>query len=365
MSALLSDVFSRWESRVTPAQKQVASKRKSVKAQRKSATKALDVKVDHSYTIQGWAPPVPFDLWCKRNYSVSLKTPDAALDADRSDIVVAYNKYVRDVFGETFTMSAFDRIVRREQAKQAAGLGDLGLLGYSAEDIVDLALLYAWAEHIKSYVKAIGANDKTAAHISQAIRDLRSNEELLEVAGLEADGRYAYGSDGRLRKQANSLAVRHARERIALRAELKESGLLDLFKDYTPTAGQVYRQVKHVFREGMREWRSTIEGLSRDGVLPESIDALADTPLGVGSVVSAEAQYFTVTTVDETQLTREAWLDAYKAKHDLLPAEATALAVTEALTKGWSLYEIREQFPTERAFRTALRNAEELFATAA
>lgn len=395
MSALLSDVFSRWESRVTPAQKQVASKRKSVKAQRKQSAKSKVEAKQHSCWLygedkagnplkgyvahcvecmkvsdvpseqDGWAPPAAFDVWVKRNFDAKFSSPAAAHDAGRSDVVLAYERYVRDVFGLTFTKSAFDRIVRREQVKQAQGLGDLGLLGYSADDIVDLALLYAWAEHIKHYVISIGADAETAAHISQALRDTRSDDELAVIAELEADGRYAYGSDGRLRKQANSLAVRHARERIALRAELKESGLLDQFSTYVPTAGQVYRQVKHVFREGMREWRSTIEGLSRDGVLPESIDALADTPLGVGSVVSAEAQYFTSTTVDETHLTREAWLDAYKAKHDLLPAEATALAVTEALIKGWSLYEVREQFPTERAFRDALRNAEELFATAA
>lgn len=360
----MSDLFSRWESKVTPSSEKAAAKRKSVKAQRKSVSKAVEsaVKVDNTPVVQAWAPPVPFDIWVKRNYSVSFATPNAALDADRGDLVVAYDRYVSDVFNQPFSQSLFDRIVAREYSKQRSNLGDLGLLGYSADDIVDLAVFYAWAEHIKSYVRAIGADDETAAHISQALRDLRSDEELGVVSELEADGRYAYGNDGRLRKQANSLAVRHARERIALRAELKESGLLDLFKDYIPTAGQVYRQVKHVFREGMREWRSTVEGLSRDGVLPESIDSLADTPLGVGSVVSAESQYFTTTEVDEVQLNRETWLEAYKARVDLLPAEATALAVTEALMQGWSLYEVREQFPTERAFRTALRDAEVLFA---
>jgi hypothetical protein len=287
---------------------------------------------------------------------VEFATPNAALDADRSDIVVAYNKYVRDVFATPFNQSIFDRIVRREYSKQLSGLGDLGLLGYSADDIVDLAVFYAWAERIKSYVRAIGADDETAAHISQSLRDFRSDAELSEVAQLEADGRYVYGTDNRLRKQANSLAVRHARERLALRAELRESGLLDGF-NYVPTAGEVYRQVKHVFREGMRQWRSTLEGLTAEGVIPESVQF---STLKVGNTV--DETLFVVTEVDETSLEREAWLEELKSRTDLLPAEATAAAVTEALYRGYSLTEIRQQmFASDKEFSTAIKNAKQLF----
>lgn len=397
MSKSLGDLFSRWESGVATVTKQRTAKRKSVKAQRKAAAIASTSAGEHTCFLYGvdqetgqplsgyiakcavcmhidatlpaveaWAPPVQFDIWCKSRFGVQFKTPNAALDADRSDIVVAYNRYVRTVFDAPFSRSLFDRIVRREYAKQIAGLGDLGLLGYSADDIVDIAVFYAWAERVKSYVRGIGADDETAAHISQALRDIRSDEELQAVAQLEADGRYAFGADGRLRKQANSLAVRHARERLALRAELRESGLLDGFS-YAPTAGEVYRQVNHVFREGMREWRNAMEGLTSEGVLPESIEALADTPLGVGSVVSAEASYFTVDVIDEVELTRQAWLDAYRAKrdaHQLVPAEGVALAVVEALTEGFKLYEIREHFSSERAFRSAVADAQQLFVAA-
>ena len=390
MSKSLGDLFSRWESKVAKSTAKVASKRKSVKAQRNVVAKVTHQSGEHTCFLYGvdkageplsgpiakcpvcmavsttpeieaWAPPVRFDVWVKSRFGVEFATPNAALDANRSDVVVAYDKYVSARFDEPFTRSAFDRIVRREYAKQVMGLGDLGLLGYSADDIVDIAVFYAWAERVKSYVRAIGADDETAAHISQALRDGRSDDELKQVAELEADGRIVYGNDDRLRKQANSAAVRHARERLALRAELRESGLLDGF-NFTPSTGAVYRQVKHVFREGMRAWRNSIEGLTQDGVLPESIEALADTPIGVGSVVSAEQQYFNVVEVDEVQLTRQAWLDAYKSRHDLLPAETTALAVADALTQGFSLYEIREQFTSDRAFSTAVNNAKQLFA---
>jgi hypothetical protein len=356
MSHALSDLLASYQAKVTPATKQAATKRKSVKAQRKAVTKSIEVQVDNSYTIDGWAPPARFDVWSKRNFGVEFATPNAALDADRSDIVVAYNKYVRDVFATPFNQSIFDRIVRREYSKQLSGLGDLGLLGYSADDIVDLAVFYAWAERIKSYVRAIGADDETAAHISQSLRDFRSDAELSEIAELEADGRYVYGTDNRLRKQANSLAVRHARERLALRAELRESGLLDGF-NYVPTAGEVYRQVKHVFREGMRQWRSTLEGLTSDGVIPESVQF---STLKVGNTV--DETLFVVTEVDETSLEREAWLDEVKSRTDLLPAEATAAAVTEALYRGYSLTEIRQQmFASDKEFSTAIKNAKQLF----
>lgn len=359
MSNALHDLLVSYQSRVTPAKKQASNKRKSVKAQRKAVTKSVKVSneiMHDNYEIQGWAPPANFDVWAERNYSVVFATPNAALDADRSDIVVAYNKYVHDVFAVPFNQSVFDRIVRREYSKQLSGLGDLGLLGYSADDIVDLAVFYAWAERIKSYVRAIGADDETAAHISQALRDFRSDAELSEVAQLEGDGRMVYGHDGRLRKQDNSLAVRHARERIALRAELKASGLLEGF-NYVPTAGEVYRQVKHVFREGMREWRSTIEGLTRDGVITESLEF----KLSVGDEVANT--YFQVTEVDEVSLAREAWLDEVKSR-ELLPAEAAAAAVTEALYRGYSLEDIRVQMfnSNDREFRTAINNAQQLFA---
>lgn len=357
MSNALADLLASMQAKVTPATKQASNKRKSVKAQRKAVAKVIkQIEDPNYYEVAAWTPPVAFDIWAKRNYSVSFKTPNAALDADRSDVVVAYNKYVHDIFAVPFNQSVFDRIVRREYGKQLAGLGDLGLLGYSADDIVDLAVFYAWAERIKSYARAIGADDETAAHISQALRDFRSDDQLREVAGLEGDGRYVFGSDERLRHQDNSLAVRHARERLALRAELVESGLLAGF-NYVPTAGEVYRQVKHVFREGMREWRGTLEGLTRDGIMPESLEALH---LHMGDVVTNEL--FEVTVVDEVQLSREAWLAELQSR-ELLPAEAPAAAVTIALHRGYSLQEIRaEMFTTDAAFRDAVRNAQQLFA---
>jgi hypothetical protein len=385
MSNALSDLLASYQAKVTPATKQAASKRKSVKAQRSAVAKSTrSAKDQHTCWLYGldkdgnaldgtlvscvvcsksapvdgnieWAPPARFDVWVKRNYDVELATPNAALDADRADIYLAYDKYVRSVFAVPFNQSVFDRIVRREYAKQLAGLGDLGLLGYSADDIVDLAVFYAWAERVKSYVRAIGADDETAAHISQALRDIRSDAELSEVAKLEGDGRYVYGSDDRLRKQANSLAVRHARERLALRAELRESGLLDGF-NYAPTAGEVYRQVKHVFREGMREWRNTLEGLTSDGVIPESVQF---STLQVGNTV--DESLFVVTEVVDTSLEREAWIDELKSR-ELLPAEAPAAAVVEALYRGYSLNEIREQmFASDRDFSNAIKNAKQLF----
>jgi hypothetical protein len=365
MSNALHDLFVSYEAKVTPATRKVATKSKSIKAQRKAVVRiAVASAKAEGYTLEGWSPPAPFDLWVKRNYEleddVVLKTYTAALDAGRSDIVIAYKHHVDTVFGMPFTRSVFDRIVRREYSKQLAGLGDLGLLGYSADDIVDLAVFYAWAERIKRYVKQIGADEETAAHISQTLRDFRSDDELAEVAALEEDGRYVYGSDDRLRKQANSLAVRHARERIALRAELKADGFLDQFNDWTPTAGEVYRQVKHAYREGMREWRSSIEGLTRDGVLPESISLQA---IKVGTTVaSAENEYFNVFEIDHIVLARESMIAEIKSRSNLLPAEATAAAVAEALTRGYSLFEVRREFKNDRAFSAAVRDAKVLFA---
>jgi hypothetical protein len=237
-------------------------------------------------------------------------------------------------------------------------------LGYSASDVVDLAVLYAWVDRIKVWLLQTGADDETASAISQALRDLRSDDELRDDAKLGQSHRYTFGTDGRLRKQDNELSVRKARKFLAARRLVKLYPVWAYATDWLPSVGSVYRQVGHVMKEGLREFRNIKEGLTRDGHLSDAVQFIS---IEVGDIVepvikSVEDTYFEAKVFEEVQLEREVILNEYLSRPALLPTEAAALTVAALLNNGESLLFIREQFDTEVAFRRAIADAQQLFA---
>lgn len=371
------------------------TKRKTLKGQRKAVeTKTHKVKVDGhtcSFNEQAvkptpfakcpvcmaftnefdslpatWSLPVAFDLWSKHQ-GHGYSSVNAALDAGQGQLVVAYDRYVRSTFNEAVSFgdgSAFDKVVRRQNARQLQGFADLGLLGYSASDVVDLAVLYAWVDRIKVWLLQTGADDETASAISQALRDLRSDDELRDDAKLGQSHRYTFGTDGRLRKQDNELSVRKARKFLAARRLVKLYPVWAYATDWLPSVGSVYRQVGHVMKEGLREFRNIKEGLTRDGHLSDAVQFIS---IEVGDIVepvikSVEDTYFEAKVFEEVQLEREVILNEYLSRPALLPTEAAALTVAALLNNGESLLFIREQFDTEVAFRRAIADAQQLFA---
>lgn len=349
----------------------VVKARKSVKAQRKAATKATTARAAKAEqampSTTSWSLPVAFDIWSRRECGTRYATPNAALDAGQSKLVVDYNRYVRDTFETPVSFDesgSFSKIVARQYSKQLQGFSDLGLLGYSAIDIAQLAVFYAWVDRISVWLTQTGCDEDTVSTISQALRDLRSDDELRAAAQLGMKHRYAFGSDNRLRKQTNHLAVRKARKFLAARRLVALYPVWDYAPYLVPTAGAVYRQIGHVFREGMREFNNIREGLTRDGEFTSSIEFVA---LEVGDTVSpvvksAEAQYFDVQEFEEQQLERETTLAEFLAKPSILPAEAAAAEVVFLLMQGSSLWDIREKFDSESDFRQAVTNAQQLFA---
>jgi hypothetical protein len=317
----------------------------------------------HTYEVAGWSHPAPLGVWSARHFDTSFATKEAALDAGRSDIVVAYNRYVHDTFAAPVTFGesgAFEKIVARQYRRELQGFANLGLLGYSAVDIVDIAVFYAWVDTITHWLAQTGCDDDTVRTVSQALRDLRSDDELRDVAQLGVSHRYVFGTDGRLRKQDQTLAVRNARKFLAARRLVRLYPVWEYASDFVPSAGAVYRKIGHVFREGMRQFNNTKEGLTSEGVISDGIQFVA---IHVGDIVkSAESQYFDVVEHDETTLARETLLSEYLAKPTLTQLEADAIQVAFMLMQNASLWEIREHFDTEKQFRRAVADAKQLFA---
>lgn len=311
----------------------------------------------------GWSTPAPLYTWSSHNYGVSFATRESALDAGRADIVIAYNRYVHDTFSTPVTFGesgSFEKIVARQYRRELQGFANLGLLGYSAIDIVDLAVYYAWVDVVTHWLAQTGCDQDVVTTISQALRDLRSDAELREVAQLGVAHRYIYGTDGRLRKQDQLLAVRNARKFLAARRLVRLYPVWEYAADFVPSAGAVYRKVGLVFREGMRQFNNTKEGLTPDGVITDGIQFVA---IHVGDVVkSAESEYFDVVEYDESVLARETLLSEYFAKPSLTQVEADALTVAYLLMQKQSLWEIRTQFESEKQFRRAVADAQQLFA---
>jgi hypothetical protein len=342
------------------------AKRKSLKGQRKAAEAKVTRVTPADATPAAWSLPVAFDIWSKHQ-GHKFSTPNAALDANQGQLVVAYDKYVRDTFNAVVSFgegSAFDKIVRRQNARQLQGFADLGLLGYSASDVVDMAVFYAWVDRIKVWLLQTGVDEETASSISQALRDLRSDDELRADAKLGQAHRYTFGTDGRLRKQNNELSVRKARKFLAARRLVKLYPVWEYATDWLPSVGSVYRQVGHVMKEGLREFRNIKEGLTRDG---HHTDVSQFTSIEVGDIVepvikSVEDSYFEAKVFEEVQLEREVILAEYLSRPSLLPTEAAALTVAALLNNGESLLFIREQFDSEASFRRAVTDAQQLFA---
>ncbi len=96
------------------------------------------------------------------------------------------------------------------------GKHDLGLLGYSAVDRVQLASYYAFVRQVERWLTQTGASEETADLIGKALRDFRSDDELREDARLGESVRYDYGTDGRLRRKSQTKQVNDARKFLTI-----------------------------------------------------------------------------------------------------------------------------------------------------
>jgi hypothetical protein len=357
---------------------QRAAKAKTVKGQRNAATRAVKATEIESIYQECWQAPAPFSTWSFYQSGTTYKTVERALDAGRSDLVVAYKRYVNHTFETPFNAPAFEKIAKREAYLERQGKQDLGLLGYSAVDRVQLASWYAFVRQIERWLTQTGASEETADVIGKALRDFRSDDELRDDARLGEAARYEYGTDGRLRRKSQTKHVNDARKFLAARRLFNLYPVSEYAQAWVPSVGAVYREVHAVTREGLRQFRNTLEGLTSEGFITDASQYSASVRQGeagsvkVGdlvtsmSVPSVEDELFEYTVVAEQELQRTATLNALRTEvTSMLPAEIEAFTFLELLTEGMSIIELREVFgaKTERAFAALLRDAQYLVST--
>jgi hypothetical protein len=315
-----------------------------------------------------WNPPMNFNAWAKAKYGMLFKSQQSAEKKGFTDIVEAYSEYVNSVFNEPATEHLLERIVRREVAKQRQGKNDLGLLGYSPEDIVSMAL---WRAYVNVLVDSVVADldlDWDAATIRAAratMRDYRSGAELSRIAQFDQFTRYVFdekrGKRGGLRRQTMAAPVRNARTGLELRETILRSEFYrNHAADLLPSAGAVYREVGKVYREGFKQFNRVLEGLTPEGVFSESLvyDAIQ---VGDLLVNGPESEYFIKYELEELKVDRAEMLQEYLSKSELGAAEAKAVAFVHCLNEGYSLAELESELGTS-LFNRSYKDALELFA---
>lgn len=351
-----------------------ATKAKTVKGQRNAQVRAVKADSTEEVYVEGWSLPAAFSIWSRHESGTSYKTIERALDAGRSDLVIAYKRYVNHAFEAPLNAVAFTKIATREEYLERQGKHDLGLLGYSAIDRVQLASYYAFVRQIERWLTQTGASEETADLIGKALRDFRSDDELREDARLGESVRYDYGTDGRLRRKSQTKQVNDARKFLAARRLFALYPVSEYASAWVPSAGAVYREIHAVTREGLRQFRNTLEGLTTEGFITDATMYSASIRVGeagsvqMGDLVvpSAEDDLFDRITVTETALSRTASLNELRQQlNSMLPAEIEAFTFLELLLDGMSLVELREVFGTksERAFTQLVRDAQVIIST--
>lgn len=384
----LDDIFASVEAKIVASPS--TTKRKTVKGQRSAAKAAAKVAASKQHTCHNpefdelvhtcgacaawdskqlsdrettWNPPLNFNVWAKKTYGLLFKSQQSAEKKGFTDISEAYSQYVNDVFAEPATQSLINRIVRRETARQRWGKHDLGLLGYSPEDIVSMAL---WRAHVNALVDALVVEydldwDKdTIDQAKSTMRDYRLADELKVAAKLGEMHRFIFDETrGRLRRQSQKAAVRKARTGLELRDIIASMLAESDFSNVLPTAGAVYREVPKVFREGFKAFNNVLNGMTTEGL---HSDAIMLEAIQVGDLVeSAEDAVMQRITLDEVKLDRERMLDELLAKPELSSAEAQAIGFVAALSQGYSAWELESKLGSAR-FNAAQRDALALFA---
>lgn len=401
-----------------------AAKAKVAKGKVAKAIKSVATSVREDLaSVAGWTPPVSFSQWLKWHRTevvdANLKVNGTVSDWGRigwnavaslgSDALITqaslrkqYQSYVNATFSQAISFfndgNAFDKIVRREEWLERQGKHDLGLLGYSAIDRVQIAVHYAWVKNVKRYLVQIGADKEYVKELGQALSDLRTDDELRQLAQLDGRSRYTVSGehkDGspRIRKQSQTEAVTIAARWLELRAEFNDMPVAEYAKaglkaayekdassvsygtsSFIPSVGDVYQQLFAVTREGMRQFRNTLEGLTQDGVISDATQFIAGhrhdlVSDGMDRMVvkldaslkrmSAEDVLFTKYDFDETFIRRRAVATVALELPNTTAAEANAKVAMQMLVEGMPINELRETFSdlSERAFGQLFKDA--------
>jgi hypothetical protein len=398
---------------------EATAKRKSVKAQRNAELALAKKAALESAFIKEelvWAPPMSFKDWAKSNGLGSFRTPKAAIEAGFPVLVEQYAEYKDEVFNAPISEAGtLERILRKQLARESwDSKANLGLLGYSAEDIVQLAVISVWAGMVATAFIELGYGpdhsvtqpklnkDGTPVldedgtpkltrkvclcmpcEVRRALTDRRSDKDLALDAHGHGQKRFVYvPSTGRFRAQEPLAATKKAQRLIEARAFYKAHAAEINPSTLVPSVGAVYREVAKVRAEGLRQFSNTLEGLTPDGTMDTTERDIAShrqdlVDIGMDKLVtkldrslSRHDAYFGWSSYDTEAMereyeviNREAGIKVLRLRADrkeLLPAEADALTFIEALKEGYSLWDIQAAFGLNdvRGINTLARDAE-------
>ena len=399
---------------------EATAKRKTVKGQRNAelalAKKAALESAFIKEELLPWTPPMSFRDWAKQEGYGVFKTPKAATAAGRDDLIDLYSQYKDEVFNAPISdLGAFERILRKQIARERwDSKANLGLVGYSADDIVQLAVISAWATNVRDALLAHSMFEDHAVtqpklekdgtpvlnedgsvkmtrkvclcmpcEVKRALSDRRSDKQL----ALDAEGygrkRFVYVTATQsFRAEEPLAATKKAQRLIEARAFYAQLAQEIDFSKLVPSVGAVYREVAKVKAEGLRQFSNTLEGLTPDGTMDTTERDIAShrqdlADIGMDRLVtkldrslSRQDAYFGWSEYDTEAIereyqviNREAGLRVLHMRADLkqlLPAEADALSFIEALSTGATLWDIQTAFGFEnvRGINTLAKDAE-------
>lgn len=360
----------------------------TVKGQRSAVAKSVKVKPFSEHAVMAWheaeiwGKPQGFEAWANaqgfevegmRSLVEASKGNDNAKALEALRILDGYRRYTSSVFAREFEFVNFERLVRIEEASQRSGGINLGLAGYSPADIVQLAVVRAWARsvgHALLSTKAVPAGEAEAIRRALSARSLVEFDEARnqrEVVRWNIE----VAKSGKLyvRKLDTSSKV----EKVAKLGDTFEN-LKALAEAYGMNAsfsiGEVQREVKRVKREGIKQVQRMLEGLTFEGMFTASVEASASERESYGFRSSVEAHLELATsaleddfiaTHFEVEDERAEIIEALKAL-DLVPAEADALTLVELLNAGQTFDEVREVFDDldDRQFARVISASQDL-----
>jgi hypothetical protein len=331
-----------------------------------------------------WSAPSSFVAYCESEGLPFTSVVEALQVANSDDsaealealrAIASHRAYRSERFDEAFTIADVARLERREVAYQRFGGINLGLGGYSAEDVVQMAVIRSWNDSLVRYLVGTG---EVSAERGEVMKQALNKRSLIDFEdAIEASDLVRYTV-----KQRNgyTLIVKHdvskMNERIVRQAEaFKElAGMLNEQAERIEfTIGDVFKNILKVRRDGVAQIRRMLDGHTADGTFTNSIEfsvsekSSFEFRSAVNAniensllVASAESDFFTksFTVQDE----RQELIEALKSQ-DLVPAEAEAVAFAELLNAGYSLEELAEEVfadMTPRQFNDIQRTAQDL-----
>jgi hypothetical protein len=358
--------------------------RKATAKGQRSALSQVGKSQPVSINKLAWSAPVGFAIFCESEnlpFTSIVEALQVVNDGTNAEALVAlyaiksHSAYKSERFDEAFAVTDIDRLVRREIGYQRSGGIELGLGGYSADDVVQMAIVRSWNDALVKFLVSTGQAEASEADTMKQALNKRS---LIDFAdAIEANDFIRYDLRERngflsvIKRDASKMTARVVRQAEAF--SLLADSLTEQVSRIEFTIGDVYRNILKVRREGVAAIRKMLEGYAPDGTFTASIEfsnnekssfefrSAVKTNLEASLLVaSAESDF--ISRRFSVQDERQELIEALK-KRDLVPAELEAVAFIALLNDGYSLAELEEEVfadLSKRRYGSMVKTAQQL-----